>query len=159
MAEKIKMKISPAVARFVRPGAIAEEKLKGLEAAAEMLPNERLVLTFCLTRDSDELVKGAAAAAFSALPEEDLVEYIRHPEPHPAILDAIARFRHSSPVVVNTLLESKALSPQARVFLERLVPAKDQPQDVSADEGPSSDEDYGSDNDAGLNDELVGEEY
>ncbi len=159
MAEKIKMKISPAVARFVRPGAITEDKLKGLETAAEMSPNDRLVLTFCLSKDADDLVKGVAATAFIALPEEPLVEYARQPEPHPAILDAIAKIHHSSPVIANALLESKTLSPQARVFLQGLAPVKGHSPDVSAENGPPSNEDYGCDNEVGLADELDGEGY
>lgn len=122
MAEKIRLKIPPAVAAFVRPGEGAEEKLRGLESSAAMAPCERVLLVFCLMRDADDTVRGAAAATFEALPAEPLLEYVGRPEPHPAILDAIARFHHATPEVVAALLGSEALSQPAREFLRRLAP-------------------------------------
>jgi hypothetical protein len=158
MAEKYKLKISSAVAQFVHPGMNTEEKLKGLVAATEMSPYDRVLLTFCLTRDLDDVVKGAASVAFIALPEEHLVEFASQPEPHPAILDAIARFHHSSPVIVKALLESEALSPQAREFLQGLAPSDNQSLDAGNEESSRSDEECGCDNDADLADDHVDED-
>jgi hypothetical protein len=117
MAEKISLKIPSTVAAFVRPGFDTSEKLKGLEAAAAMLPGDRVLLLFCLTKDPDTIVKAAASAAFEALPPEPLLAFIRHSDPNPVILDAIARFHNATPEVLAALLDCRALSPKARGFL------------------------------------------
>lgn len=125
MAEKIRLKIPSSVAAFVRPGIGTDEKLRGLEAAGGMSPEERVLLIFCLTRDPDDIVKGAASAAFESLPPEPLLAYIRQDEPNTAVLDGIARFHHACPDVVAGLLESRALSEKARGFLQGVAARKE----------------------------------
>lgn len=120
MAEKVRVKLPPAVAVFVRPGLTADEKLNGLGAASGLASGNRVLLIICLMQDGDGVVKGAAAAAFEALPPEALAEFIsRSPETHPAILDLIARVHHVAPGVTGALLDNSRLSPQARAFLQR----------------------------------------
>lgn len=121
MAEKIKLKISPAVAAFVRPDASTAEKLRGLETAARMAPADQVLLIFCMMRDGEDVIKDAATVAFGALSEITLEAYIRGTGAHPAVLDAIARHHHASPDVVDALLENEALTPQAAGFLQRFV--------------------------------------
>lgn len=122
MAERIKLKISPAVAEFARPGLNPVEKLEGVEASAGMSPIDRVMLLFCLTRDTDDLVRSAASSAFEALPTEPLLAFIRQVDAYPVILDVIARFHHATPAVADALLQNGSLSPQAREFLRRLAP-------------------------------------
>jgi hypothetical protein len=157
MAEKIKLKISPAVAAFVSPGVSAAEKLRGLEATVEMAPADQVLLLFCMMRDVDDVIKGAATVAFGALPEQLLVAYIRESEAHPAILDAIARQHHTSPDVVAALLENEALTPQAAGFLQRFAPLGEQPPDTNTEETAPSEEEEGSD-EGDLVDELNAED-
>ncbi|MFA7061474.1 MAG: hypothetical protein WC156_11750 [Pedobacter sp.] len=151
MTEKIKLKISPAVAAFVSPGISTAEKLRGIEAAEEMPPADQALLLFCMMRDVDDLIRCAATVAFDALPEKPLVAYIRESTAHPAILDAIARHHHTSQEVVVALLGNEALTPQASGFLQRLTSLNEQPLDTNTEEN-SSEEDEDSD-EGGLLDE------
>ncbi|HEY4744647.1 MAG TPA: hypothetical protein VIH45_08330 [Desulfuromonadaceae bacterium] len=140
MADKVRLNIPPAIAAFVRPGGSADEKLKGLATAATLAPGDRVLLLICLMQDGDSVVKGAAGAAFEALPPDVVVEFIRsRPETHPAILDVIARVHHAALAVAGALLDSASLSPQARAFLlkgamGRGTPAEPSPVD-SLDNG------------------------
>lgn len=149
MSDKIRLKISPSVAAFVRPGLGADEKLKGLEAAGGMPPAERVLLIFCLTRDPDDIVKGAASAVFESLPAEPLLAYICQDEPNPVILDAIARFHHATPDVVAALIQSRWLSEKARGFLQGVVSRNecllpdDAPIERSAPESDEGDDETG----------------
>ena len=118
MAEKIKLRISSAVAAFVAPGLSSDEKLHGLKNAGKMLPVDRVTLLFCLMRDADTIVKGAASTAFAVLPEESLLAFIAAPGAHPAILDAITRVHFICPDVSAALLECPTLSTQAAEFLK-----------------------------------------
>lgn len=115
----VTLKISPAVAAFVAPGATNEMKIQGVTTAASMSAVNRVVLLFCLTRDSDLDVKRTAISAFSALPAEVLAEYIDYSGGHPSIFDLIARLHFEKSHIVVALLENQALSSQARVFLEK----------------------------------------
>jgi hypothetical protein len=153
MAEKVKLKISPAIGAFLRPGLSADEKLGGLEAASAMAAEDRVLLIVCLMQDKDmdSVVKGAAIVAFETLPAEPLVEFIRCcPETPPTILDVIARHHHDKRGVVGALLGSTSLSPQARAFLQRLAPGGESVE-YSSLEG-------GGDDDAGLDEAPHGED-
>ncbi len=119
MAEKVRLKISSAVAAYVNPGVSGEEKLSGISRAATMSVVDQITLLSCLMRDADEVVRLAASAAFSALPFELLLEYAALPVPHPLLLDGIARVHYARPEIAAALLGCEALSSQARTFLER----------------------------------------
>ncbi|MBT1073533.1 hypothetical protein [Pelotalea chapellei] len=84
-----------------------------------MPPCIRVILLFCLTRDSDAGVKEAAIAAFSALPAEIIVEYIVSPDGHPAILDYVSRVFFDNSLVTKALLGNPELSSNARLLLEQ----------------------------------------
>src|SRR6185369_449774 len=157
MAEKIKLKISPAVAAFVLPGISAAEKLRGLEAAADMTPADQVLLTFCLMRDADAVIKGAATVAFGSLPEYTMVAYIRKQGAHPAILDAIARYHHTRPDVVAALLVNETLTPQASGFLQRFAALNEQSLVDNSDENSPPEVNEDSD-EGGLLDELDAED-
>lgn len=148
MSEKLKLRIAPSVAAFVRAGLTGGEKLAGLEAVAAMSAAEHVTLLFCLMRDADERVKEAGTAAFVALPEALLVSCIAVPGVHPAILDSISQFHQGKPAVVSALLDCPALSREARTYLGRVsvptVPASEsgvQPSLIDADAGPAEDPD------------------
>lgn len=157
MAEKIKLKISQTVAAFVSPGISTDEKLRGIEAAEEMLPADQVLLLFCMMRDLDDVIRGAATVAFGALPEKPLVAYIHGAMAHPAILDAIARHHYTSPDVVVALRGNEALTTQASGFLQSLISLNEQSLDTNTEDNSSSEDDEGSD-EVDLVDELSAED-
>jgi hypothetical protein len=145
MSEKRKLRISPAVAAFVRSGLSSEDKLRGLKAAAAMTPVDHGTLLFCLMRDADAPVKDAGTAAFSTLSEELLLSCIAEPGIHPAILDAISRFHHGKPTVVSALLRCPALTREAGAFLGKVavMNASDLAGETDASESDSDAEPVG----------------
>jgi hypothetical protein len=118
MSDKIKIRIAPAVARFAAAGADMGLKLKGLEEADSMSPADQLMLTFCLMKDRNEVVKSAATGAFNALKEETVLSFLLPGDVHPAVLDAIAKAHCHNSAVVKALLVSENLDPQTRDFLQ-----------------------------------------
>jgi len=123
MSDKIKLRISPAVARFAAPGVDSGTKLKGLDAAGGMPPADQVLLIFCLLKDRDEIVKGAASSAFSVLTEETLLTFLQQPEIHPAVLDAIAREFSQNRRIVAALLGCETIAQPTSVFLTQIVDA------------------------------------
>ncbi|MBL0224964.1 MAG: hypothetical protein IPQ16_05105 [Geobacteraceae bacterium] len=119
MSDAIKLKISSAIAAYVRPGVPLDKKLAGIQTAPMLEPFERVTLLCCLLKDAEPAVKEAAGSAFSALPGEVALEYVQSPEAHPSLLHEIARAHYGNREVVNALLRTDLLSSQAREFLLR----------------------------------------
>ena len=89
MAEKIKLTISPAVAAYVRPGTSLETRMAGCTAAESMAAADRLMLLFCLSKDSEPAIRAAAFSSLEEVPAEVISEYKGCPHPHPLVLDAL----------------------------------------------------------------------
>jgi len=89
MAEKIKMKISPALAVYLRPGTSPETRLAGCRAASDFAPFERVTLLFCLSKDPESLVKSAAVKQLELLPEDVFSAYAESPDAHPVVLERL----------------------------------------------------------------------
>ncbi len=123
MADAIKFKISSTVAAYVRPGVSVEQKFAGLETASLLEPFDRVTLLFCLMKDVDAGVKGAAGRLFASLPEDVIRLYAGSSEAHPSLLDAIAKVHHARPAVVAMLLANKNLSAPAGEFLRGMAEA------------------------------------
>lgn len=140
MAEKIRLKFPSSVAALIQPGASSDEKIKGLMTAVESAPAYLVVLIFSLMNDSDLVVKSAAAVAFGELSEELLLEFIRQPAQHPAILDAIVRHHRDNLTIVAALLVSEALSPPAREYLGRVLAAQPTADAVAGHDGQLTEE-------------------
>jgi hypothetical protein len=144
MAEKIKLKISPAVARFVRPGVSVEDKLSGLANDSSLEPFDRVTLLFCLSKDADSGVKGAAGAVLAALSDEVVTVYIQSVDAHPSVLDALAANVHSRPEIAKALLAHEMLSSPARESLQRQLSVSSAalevpiPDDIIEDNEPES---------------------
>lgn len=91
MSEKIKMKIPPVVAFYVRPGVSSETRLAGCSAAAGLQPFERVTLLFCLSKDTESSVKSAAVRQLEMLPKDVAGAYAESPDAHPAVLETLSR--------------------------------------------------------------------
>jgi hypothetical protein len=91
MSEKIKMKIPPAVAFYVRPGVSSETRLAGCSAAAGLQPFERVTLLFCLSKDTESSVKSAAVRQLEMLPKDVVETYADSADSHPAVLETLSR--------------------------------------------------------------------
>jgi hypothetical protein len=103
MAEKIKLTISPAVAAYVRPGTSQVARLAGCTAAAELETTDYLMVLFCLSKDSDPVVRATAISCISNLPGKVITEYIDSALPHPLVLDALRTTCRNYPVPAPTV--------------------------------------------------------
>lgn len=103
MAEKIKITISPTVALYVRPGTSLDIRLSGCVAAETMATADRLMLLFCLSKDTEPAVRSVALSCLELMPREVVNEYIGCDNPHPLVLDllrALCRNHPDAPATV-----------------------------------------------------------
>jgi hypothetical protein len=126
MSEKIKMKISPAVAQYVRPGTPPETRLAGCSAASGLLPFERITLLFCLSKDPDNMVKSTAIQQFGLLPEDVIDIYSASSDAHPAVLEILSRLTLARSSIIGTPSEQAILPEQS----------KNSPEDAEMDQAP-----------------------
>jgi hypothetical protein len=91
MAEKIKITISPTVAAYARSGTSLEVRVAGCAAAGLMPTTDRLMLLFCLSKDTEPSVRAAALSCLKDLPLSIISEYVASLTAHPVILDALPR--------------------------------------------------------------------
>lgn len=87
----MKIKISPAVAVYVRPGTSCETRLSGCAAAAGLSPFDRVTLLFCLSKDPESSVRSAGIEQLESLPEDVSAAYAASTDAHPAVLEALSR--------------------------------------------------------------------
>jgi hypothetical protein len=102
MSEKIKMKISPTLAAYLRPGTSSEKKLEGCGDAAGLPPFERVTLLFCLSRDAESSVKSAAIKQMELLPDDVMGVYSDSRDAHPAVLETLSRIALAHSFTIET---------------------------------------------------------
>jgi len=141
MSEAVKIRISPVVGAFVKPGATSVEKMFGIDNAPAMGAADRVVLLFCLTRDGDPIVKTAAREAFEALPSACLLEYASQAEAHPAILELIVRIHGAKPDIaaLGRQLQAQTVQVQQEKELYQPEPQPAEPQAGVVEELPDTD--------------------
>jgi hypothetical protein len=100
----MKMKISPAVAAYVRPGTPVETRLAGCSAAAGLPTFERITLLFCLSKDPESTVKLAAIEELKLLPQDVIRVYADSVDAHPVVLEMLSRigFASTSAIEIQT---------------------------------------------------------
>jgi hypothetical protein len=114
MAEKIKLTISPVVARYVRPGTPLETRLGGCTEAEQLEVSDRVMLLFCLSKDTETTVRSSALACLMELPSTVIREYLALPSPHPlvcAALPQVCRYFPKDDVTVEPPNETIAQDP------------------------------------------------
>ncbi len=161
MSETVKLKISPVVATYVRPGAALEIRLAGIQAVPSLEPPDQVTLLFCLGRDQESTVKEAAKASFASLPENVLLSYSGNPDAHPALLAEVARVHGSNVRIAAVLLQTPQLPPSARGYLQSLMPPPPEPVLESFTPEPEQVEEEeivtSNESDSGISDEFEDE--
>jgi len=138
MAEKVKLTISPAVAAYVRPGTALETRLAACSAAGSMAAVDRLMLLFCLSKDTEPSVRTAALSCLKDLPEAVIKTYIETDTPHPLVLDSLRLLCDDYPA-------DPIASPASAVIEEAdvpdAVPGQVDQDEETAEEAPAVNED------------------
>jgi len=162
MSETVKLKISPVVATYVRPGAAREIRLAGIQAVPTLEPPDQVTLLFCLGRDHDPAVKEAAKASFAALPENILLSYSGYSDAHPALLTEVARVHGTNVRIAAVLLQATQLPSAARDYLQSLMPPPPEPvpEPPTPEPGPAEEDEIVSsiESDSDVSDECEDEE-
>ena len=98
MSEKVSIKIPAHLARYVKPDAPAEEKMKVISGGVAATLLERATLLLFLCCDKNQQIKSAALAEIKGLPQSAVAEISASPEAHPRLKQLLAKV-HPAPVL------------------------------------------------------------
>jgi hypothetical protein len=91
----VRLKVSPEIARIVKPGAPRDAQLAAARGALPLAGKDLLTVLFFLCSSRDAEIKKAAVKTLRQLPEKILVPVIKDDSLHPQLLDLLTRARMS----------------------------------------------------------------
>ncbi|MDD2856920.1 MAG: hypothetical protein PHU01_15485, partial [Desulfuromonadaceae bacterium] len=124
----MKLSISSAVAAYVRPGSSVEVRLAGFSAAEGMADGDRLLLLFCLSKDTEPAIRSLAVSLLKALPESIVNGYRESPDANPIVLKAISGLFLADPAISEESTE------------ESVDASDDEPEELSGETDPDGEQ-------------------
>ena len=92
-ATTVRLKVSPEVARIVKPGAPRDAQLAAARGALPLAGKDLLTVLFFLCRSSDAEIKKAAVSTLRELPGTILSPILKDESLHPQLLELLVRAR------------------------------------------------------------------
>lgn len=114
---RVKLKVSPDVARIVAKDASRELRLAAARGAVPLQADDLLCALLFLVHGKDGEIRTAALSCLKKLPVNVLRPVAADETTHPQVLDLIARYRHDELTVMETLLFNPALEDQTLIAL------------------------------------------
>lgn len=127
MSETVRIVISAEVATFVRAGTPLLDRLNAAAGVTSLVPQDQIMLLFCLTKDQDTDVAHQARHTLTILPDEVYSCLGGWEELHPAVLHTIAQLCGKRPTVRQMLLSLSGLIEADRhLLLQMAAPVSDE---------------------------------
>jgi hypothetical protein len=147
VAQKTTLRVSAAVAAYVRPDTARGERLKAARGQVPFRTPDLGTVLFLLSRDQDPDVRSSAVRTLRDQPENILIALAAASETHPLLLDMLARLHFTNAKLVETIRAHTELDMRTRQFLEERAgavpaaePAESGPDNVDADECPEGED-------------------
>src|SRR5210317_375477 len=91
----VRLKVSPEVARIVKPGAPRDAQLAAARGALPLAGKDLLTVLFFLCRSSDAEIKKNAIKTLRELPSTIIFPLLKDETLHPELLDLLVKARVS----------------------------------------------------------------
>jgi hypothetical protein len=115
--QKVKLKVTPAVAKIVGKDAPRELQLAAARGAVPLQVGELLTTYLFLIHGRDAAIKAEAQKSLKNLPVNILKPVIESEETHPRVLDLVARYRYADLAVMESLLFNPAVEDRILIDL------------------------------------------
>jgi hypothetical protein len=106
----VRLKVSPEIARIVKPGAPRDVQLEAARGALPLAGKDLLTVLFLLCSSHDVEIKKAAVRTLRQLPEKILVPVIKDDSLHPQLLALLTRARMSDVELMAAVIMHPATS-------------------------------------------------
>lgn len=113
----VRLKVSPEVARIVKPGAPRDAQLAAARGALPLAGKDLLAILFFLCRSSDAEVKKAAVKTLRELPATILSPLCKDESLHPQLLELMVRARMADADLMGAVVMHPAVTLKTLLYL------------------------------------------
>lgn len=115
--KKVKLKVTPAVARILAQNAPREMQLSAARGAVPLSAGELVLTLLFLIHGKDPILRAESVKTLKSLPANLLKPVSSDPQTHPQVLDLIARHRSEDLAVMEGLLLNPAVADSTMIAL------------------------------------------
>lgn len=113
----VRLKVSPEVARIVKPGAPRDVQLAAARGALPLAGKDLLTVLFFLCRSSDAEIKKAAVRTLRESPETILTPVLKEESLHPQLIDLLVRARMTDGELMGAVIMHVATTLKTLLYL------------------------------------------
>ncbi len=113
----VRLKVSPEIARIVKPGAPRDVQLAAARGALPLAGKDLLTVLFFLCRSSDVEIKKPAVKTLRELPETILAPVLKDDSLHPQLLDLLVRARMADDELMGAVIMHTATTLKTLLYL------------------------------------------
>jgi len=113
----VRLKVSPEVARVVKPGAPRDAQLAAARGALPLTGKDLLTVLFFLCNSTDAEIKKSAVKTLRELPESILADVLKDSTLPPQLLELLARARIADTELMGSVIIHQAISSKTLLYL------------------------------------------
>lgn len=113
----LRLKVSPEVARIVKPGAPRDAQLAAARGALPLAGKDLLTVLFFLCRSSDAEIKTSAVKTLRQLPATILTPLCKDKSLHPQLLDLMVRARMADEDLMGAVIMHPSVNVKTLLYL------------------------------------------
>lgn len=123
VSTSVRLKVSPEIARIVKPGAPRDVQLAAARGALPLAGKDFLTVLFFLCRSGDAEIAKSAVKTLREMPGTILAQVLRDESLHPQLLDLLVRARMSDDELMGAVIMHPATTLNALLYLARKASA------------------------------------
>ena len=118
-SHKVRLKVSPEVAKIVKPGTPRDSQLAAAQGTLPFKGKDLLTVLFFLCHSRDALIRSNALKTLRKIPQYNLVQILEDKSLHPQLIDLVAKARLADFDTISSILSHPAIEPSTVLFLAR----------------------------------------
>lgn len=118
-SQKVRLKVSPEVAKIVKPGTPRDSQLAAAQGTLSFKGKDLLTVLFFLCHSRDALIKSDALKTLRKIPQPNLVETLKDKTLHPQLIELVAKARLADFDTISSILSHPATELSTVLFLAR----------------------------------------
>jgi hypothetical protein len=120
----VRLKVSPEVARIVKPGAPRDAQLAAARGALPLAGKDLLTVLFFLCSSRDAEIKKSAVKTVRELPASSLDPVLKDQSLHPQLLELLVRARLSDPELMDAVILHPSTTLKSLLYLAQKAGAE-----------------------------------
>ena len=118
-SHKVRLKVSPEVARIVKPGTPRDSQLAAAQGTLSFKGKDLLTVLFFLCHSRDPLIKSNAIKTLRKIPQHNLVEILKDKSLHPQLIELVAKASLADFNTISSILSHPSTELRTVLFLAK----------------------------------------